>query len=114
MAFKRNKYGAVKTEVDGIKFDSKAEAKRYKELKLLEKVGEITDLELQVRYDFEINGVKLGFYKADFVYFVRLASSLAESYGHTVEDVKGMKTPVYNLKKKLMLALHGIEILETK
>ena len=111
---KRNKYGAVKTEVDGIKFDSKAEAKRYKELKLLEKVGNITGLELQKRYDFIINGVNCGFYKADFVYVTRLACDGAESYGQTVEDVKGMKTPVYRLKKKLMKAIHGIDILETK
>ena len=104
---KRNKYGAKKTVVDGIKFDSKRESERYKELKLLEKAGEISDLCLQVRYDFEINGVKLGFYKADFVYWD------VNNQRSVVEDVKGFKTPVYNLKKKLMIALRGIDILET-
>ena len=47
---KRSKYGAIKTEVDGIKFDSKHEASRYKELRLLEQAGEITNLRLQVPY----------------------------------------------------------------
>ena len=113
MKFTKSKYGNKKTEVDGIMFDSKKEANRYKELRLLEKSGNITDLELQKRYDFEINGVKLGFYKADFVYFVRLACDSTEQYGLTIEDCKGFKTPVYNLKKKLMKAIHGIDILET-
>ena len=108
----RNKYNAVKTRVGDLIFDSKAEAKRYKELKLLEKAGEIMNLELQPRYDFHINGVKLGFYKADFKYIV--GDGGWTPFKVVVEDVKGMKTPVYNLKKKLMLALHGIEILETK
>ena len=104
---KRNKYGAKKTVVDGIKFDSKRESERYKELKLLEKAGEIADLSLQVRFDFVINGVKLGFYKADFSYWDD------NNNRSVVEDVKGFKTPVYNLKKKLMKAIHGIDILET-
>ena len=105
---RRTKYNAKKTYVDGIKFDSKAEARRYGELKLLLKSGGISHLELQPRYDFIVNNVKLGFYKADFRY-VDLASNKL-----IVEDVKGMKTPIYSLKKKLMKAIHGIEILETK
>ena len=104
---KKNKYGAKKTVVDGIKFDSKRESERYKELKLLSSAGEIADLCLQVRFDFVINGVKLGFYKADFVYWD------VNNQRSVVEDVKGFKTPVYNLKKKLMKAIHGIDILET-
>ena len=102
----RSKYNAVKTTVDGIKFDSKAEARRYSELKLLLKVKTIADLELQPRYDFVVNGVKIGFYKADFRY--KIGNRII------IEDVKGVKTPVYNLKKKLMKAIHGIDILETK
>jgi hypothetical protein len=102
---KRNKYGAKKTVVDGITFDSKREAKRYGELKLMERAGYIANLQLQPRYDFVINGVKCGFYKADFKY--------SDELGVRVEDVKGMKTPVYRLKKKLMKALHDIDILET-
>lgn len=101
----RNKYRAIKTIVDGIKFDSKKEARRYQELKLLEKSGEITNLTLQPRFDLIINDVKCGFYKADFQYETAFES--------IVEDVKGMKTPVYNLKKKLIKAIYGIEIFET-
>ncbi len=102
---KRNKYGAIKTVVDGFKFDSKKEAARYSQLKLLVKAGVVTKLELQPRYDLIINTVKCGFYKADFRYF--------ENGKEVVEDVKGMKTPVYNLKKKLIKAIYGIEIFET-
>lgn len=101
----RNKYRAIKTVVDGVKFDSKKEAARYQELKLLEKAGEIMYLTLQPRFDLIVNGVKCGFYKADFQYL---------TVGKTVvEDVKGMKTPVYNLKKKLIKAIYGFDIFET-
>jgi len=102
---KASKYRNKKTEVDGILFDSRKEALRYKELRLLEKAGEIRGLTLQKRYDFEISGIKLGFYKADFVY--------NEGSRAVVEDVKGVKTPVYRLKKKLMKAIYDIDILET-
>ena len=101
----RNKYRAIKTIVDDITFDSKKEARRYVQLKLLVKAGVVTKLELQPRYDLIINTVKCGFYKADFRYF--------ENGKEVVEDVKGMKTPVYNLKKKLIKAIYGIEIFET-
>jgi len=99
------KYKNIKTVVDGITFDSKAEAKRYTELKRLQLAEEISDLRLQVRYDFEFNGVKLGFYKADFVYI--------KDCKEVVEDKKGFKTPVYNLKKKMMKAFYGVDIYET-
>lgn len=102
---RRHKFGATKAVVDGITFDSKAEAKRYGELRLMEKQGRICDLELQVRYDFALNGVKIGFYKADFRY--------RDAKGATVvEDVKGYRTDVYALKAKMMRAFHGIEIQE--
>lgn len=100
-----NKYNAKKTVVDKIKFDSKKEAKRYVDLKILERLKMISNLELQPRYDLIINGVKCGFYKADFRYV---------NNGITiVEDVKGMKTPIYNLKKKLVKAIYNIDIFET-
>ena len=99
------KYRAVKTEVDGIIFDSKKEAARYKELILLEKSGLISHLELQPRYDCVVNGKKICSYRADFRYF--------NDQNSVVEDVKGFKTPVYRLKKKLVEALYpGIRILE--
>lgn len=104
-----NKYRAKKTVVDGIKFDSKREARRYQELRLLERAGEIARLNLQVRYPLEVNGHKIGRYTADFVY--------CDSDGMlVVEDVKSPATKKardYVLRKKLMLAIHGIEIRET-
>ena len=104
MAF-RSKYRAVKTEVDGITFDSKREAARYMELVLLERAGEISHLELQPKYDCVVNGHNSCTYKADFRYF--------DANGSVVEDVKGMKTPVYRLKKKLVEALYpGVTIQE--
>ncbi len=103
----KNKYRAVKTEVDGIVFDSKREAARYMELMLLERAGEISHLELQPKYDCIINGKKICTYKADFRYFTKL--------GNIVEDVKGVKTPIYRLKKKLVEALYaGVTIQEIK
>lgn len=104
MVFK-NKYRAVKTEVDGITFDSKREAARYMELMLLQKAGEISRLELQPKYDCVVNGHKICTYRADFRYF--------DASNSIVEDVKGMKTPVYRLKKKLVEALYpGVKIQE--
>jgi hypothetical protein len=101
---KRHKYGAVKTEVDGIVFASKKEAKRYQELKLLRKAGKIAALELQPSFDLVVNGVKVGRYVADFRY--------AEQDLEVVEDAKGYKTDIYRLKKKMVEAQYGIEIRE--
>lgn len=115
MRLKQNKYRATKTEVDGIVFDSKKEAARYQQLKLMERAGEIHGLVLQPTYVLNVNGSKICSYKADFFYKLveRDKTGLTTGYlRHIVEDVKGMKTPVYNLKKKLMKAIHGIEITE--
>lgn len=101
----RNKYGAIKTTVDGIKFDSKKEAARYRALVLLQKAGHISDLSLQPKFDLIVNGTKIGFYKADFKYML--------NGDQVIEDVKGMKTPVYNLKKKMIKAIYGFDIYET-
>lgn len=100
---KGNKYNAKKTVVDGITFDSKAEAARYVELKLLEGQGVIKGLERQVRFRlqegfgaFDGKRVRPIDYVADFMY--------VDNNGDTVvEDVKGMRTDVYKLKKKLFL-----------
>lgn len=102
---KRSKYGAKKTVVDGIKFDSMAEAARYGVLKVIQAAGLISELRLQVPYVITVNGKKICRYIADFVYI--------ENGKEVVEDVKGMKTPVYNLKKKLMEAVHRVVIFET-
>ena len=86
-----NKYKNVKTIVDGVRFDSKAEARRYAELMLL-----------------QIGGKYIAHYKADFRY-------LDDQGCQIIEDVKGVKTPIYRLKKKLVEALHpGVKITEIK
>lgn len=104
-----NKYGAIRTEVDGHKFDSRAEARRYGELVLMQRAGEISDLELQPSYDLVVNGRKVARYVADFRY--RTVPG-----GQTIiEDVKGGKatrTPIYRLKARLMDACHGIRVVE--
>lgn len=100
-----SKYRNVRTEVDGITFASKKEAKRYWELKLLERAGEITGLELQRRFTLEANGQKICEYVSDFDYFDRHGSQV-------VEDAKGVRTPVYKLKKRLMKVLLGIDVQE--
>lgn len=98
---KKSKYRANKCVVDDIEFDSEKEASRYTELKLLEKAGVITELRLQVPFvlqdAFEINGEKIQAIKyiADFTYY--------ENGKLVIEDVKGIKTPVYNMKKKMFM-----------
>ena len=99
-----NKFHAQRAEVDGITFDSKKEAARYGELKLLLKAGEITDLELQVTYPMIVNKQKVCSYRTDFRY--------TEKGKQIVEDVKGIRTSLYGLKKKLLKACYGIEISE--
>lgn len=99
-----NKYSNKKTIVEGITFDSKREASRYCELKLLERAKEIKDLRLQVVFVL-CAGIK---YIADFTYWeVKNPEKLI------VEDVKGVKTDVYKLKKKLLLyKYHTIDFRE--
>ena len=100
------KYGAIRTEVDGIVFASKKEARRYRELSLLQKAGLISNLGLQPKYRLLVKDELICTYIGDFIY-------LSSGGGIVVEDVKGFKTPVYRLKKKLMKAIYGIEIKET-
>ena len=101
-----NKYRNKKTEVDGILFDSKKEAKRYIELKTLEQLGVIKCLRLQVPYVlFEKSKYgRVVKYIADFVY--------EQDMEIIVEDVKGIKTDVYKLKKRIMAEKYGIVIRE--
>lgn len=101
---KANKYGAKRECVDGVWFDSKAEAKRWSVLKLEERAGLIAGLERQVPYDITINGEHIAKWIADFRY-VRDGMTVCE-------DVKGVRTPVYRLKAKLVQAIHGIRITE--
>ena len=100
--------------VDGIRFPSKRQAARYGALKLMEKAGQIVDLECERPYELVVNGKKVCRYVADFVYSEVVKSGPAEiTYRPVVEDVKGVRTRVYSIKKKLMLAVHGIAIKET-
>lgn len=105
------KYGNKRTEVDGIVFDSRKEANRWAELQMMEKAGVIQRLERQKTYVL-IPGMRWSdgkkhrdtIYKADFVYI--------EDGKTVVEDVKGVRTPVYKLKRELMKQIYDIEIRE--
>ena len=103
-----SKYHAIRTEVDGITFASKAEARRYSHLKMLERAGTSHDLELQPRFTLLVNKIKVATYVADFRYrFVGVSLPV-------VEDVKGVQTAVYKLKKKMLAAQYGIIITEVR
>ncbi len=120
----RSKYGAKKTAVGGEQFDSKREAKRYQELLLLQRAGEIAGLDRQVKYEIipehrEPDSIgprggkrkgkiieKARYYVADFVYYDARAREVV------VEDCKGFRTDVYRLKKALMYDRYGIRIKE--
>lgn len=121
--FARNKYHAKKVEFYGITFDSKKEGLYYLKLKDMERRGEITDLRLQVPYELlpaiyrdEVVHLKTKdkvvkklvqravTYVADFVY--------VQDGKEVVIDAKGMRLHDYILKKKMMLALKGIEVIE--
>ena len=99
-----NKYGAKKVYTpDGV-FDSQKEYRRWRELKLCEIAGKITNLERQVAFELipKQDGERAVYYVADFVYM--------EKGEKVVEDVKGYVTEVFKLKKKLMKWRHGIDI----
>jgi len=102
----RSKYGNVRTVVDGHTFASKREARRYVELKLLQHHAKIGGLTLQPKFVCAVQHVPVCTYIADFAYFDY------EKNANVVEDVKGFKTAIYRLKKKLVLACFGIEIQE--
>ena len=107
----RPKYGNKKTTVHGITFDSKWESERYLDLKSLEKAERIKDLELQPRYNIMVNDQKICAYIADFKYNKETAEGTWE---HIVEDAKGVETPEFKLKKKLMKAVFDIDIYLSK
>lgn len=104
-----NKYKNIPITIDGIRFDSKKEGIRYYELRMLEKAGKIANLEMQVPFELipaqkntlgkTVRPLK---YIADFVYI--------ENGKKIVEDVKGVKTREFEIKRKLMLHIHGIDI----
>lgn len=108
----RTKYRAVPTVVDGIRFASKAEATRYQDLVRFGLAGLLAELELQPRFDLHVEGVKVGTYVADFRY--RELDAFDDQWSDVIEDVKGVRTPVYRLKKRMVEAEYGIQIRETR
>jgi hypothetical protein len=107
MKKKPHKYRALPTTVDGIRFPSKGQAERYRELKLLERAGLIFNLRCEVACPLYATQYlnKIGDYVADFIYF--------EGDDVVVEDFKGFRTPLYRWKKKHFEAQYGIKIRET-
>jgi hypothetical protein len=113
-----NKYGAIATTVDGIRFDSRKEATRYQDLKILQAAGVIANLELQPEYPLMV--VELfrggppfvvracGVYTADFRYLDNTTGEIV------VEDTKSAptKTKAYRLRKRIAEAIHGITVRE--
>lgn len=102
-----HKYGAKAVEIDGHRFPSQKEGRRYQELQLLVRAGSIKNLELQPSFPLVVNGKKICEYRADFKYFDQAKGSTV------IEDVKGFKTPEYKIKKKLTEAIYSISISET-
>lgn len=117
---RQSKYRAVPTTVNGITFASKAEARRYRELLLLGDAGEVRNLELQPRFALSVSGERVCEYVADFRYEQRVircglrTATVTDVWLPIVEDVKGIRTPVYRLKKKLMKACYGIDVQEVR
>lgn len=99
-----SKYRAKPKIVNGIRFASQREAKRYSELKLLERLGEIHDLQLQPRFPLKVDGSLVCTYVADFSY------RNAKDSAWIIEDSKGFRTEAYKIKAKLLKALNpGID-----
>jgi hypothetical protein len=102
-----SKFHSFKQKVDDITFDSMGEAERYGELKLMEKSGLISDLEIKPVYELKINNQLICKYIPDFRY--KFPSGKV-----VVEDFKGVKTKLYLIKKRLMKTILGIEVQESK
>jgi len=101
---KKNKYGNKRITVNGIHYPSEGEYKRECQLKIQQKAGVIKDLKRQVTFKLEVNGDLICRYVADWTYII------VETEVFAVEDYKGIVTPMFKLKKKLMKACHGIDI----
>lgn len=104
----KSKYGNKKSDsFDGFKFDSKWERDCYTKLKYMQLAGEIKTLRCQVRYNLHVSGILVAAYVADFVVEKKDGTEV-------VLDAKGVSTDVFRLKKKLMMAVHGIEVVLLK
>lgn len=100
----RNKYRAKATVVDGIRFDSMAESRRYVDLKLMERAGEIQELDVHPQYPIDINGHRICIVELDFRYYD------TKRGGIVVEDVKGVDTVLSKLKRKMVAAQHDVKV----
>lgn len=102
--------GAKKKVVNGMTFDSTREARRYQDLELMQRSGQISDLRRQVPFAITVNGVFICEYYCDFTYAQPRIGKPAEQ---VYEDSKGFATEIYRLKRKLVEAIYGIKIKET-
>jgi len=102
----KSKYKNKPIIIDGRWFASQREGRRYEELRLLERAGEISRLKTQVAFPITINGEKICTYRADFTYRTKEGKTI-------VEDTKGFLTPIYKIKKKLLWVVCRINITET-
>lgn len=105
---KPRKYRNVPVEVDGIRFDSKAEAARYNVLLNRQAAGILGAIVVHPRFELKVGETHICFYIGDFQYYDHRARR------SIVEDVKGVRTPAYKIKKRLMKAIYGIEITEVE
>jgi len=101
---KPNKYRAVTTTLDNIRFPSKREAERYALLKLRERIGEIANLELQPLYKVVVDGEHICDVRMDFRYIDRARNCVV------VEDAKGRDNPLSRLKRKLVEAIYKVKV----
>jgi hypothetical protein len=102
--YKYRKYRNIRVVVDNIMFDSKAEAKRYGELKILQTAGKISELGMQPAYPITINGHPVCIVKFDFKYFDNEKKCWVD------EDVKGVDNALSKLKRKMVAAQYGIKV----
>jgi hypothetical protein len=102
---RRSKYNAKPTVVDGVRFASKAEARRDAELQLLQRAGKISRVTRQPRFPLVVAGVKVGTYVGDWQYY-EILDGPKNAVREIVEDRKGALTPVFKLKWKIVKALY--------
>lgn len=102
-AARRSKYGNKPVVIDNIRFASQREGNRFSALKLMERAGLITDLERQISYKLDVAGIHVSSYICDFRYRTHAGELV-------IEDSKGFETPEFKIKRKLMKACHGIDV----
>lgn len=119
---RQHKYRAKSVEIDGVRFASKKEGRRYTDLKMLQRGGYIVGLEIHPKFEMcSENGQKVGVYTADFAYWQKVGTEHVLPRKHRltgmtyfVEDVKSSatRTTAYRLRKRIVEAQYGIEIQE--